>query len=610
MKKSLIYIIFSLTFILPVSSQLFDGLNEDFLDSLPESIKGDVLDQVDLDGELEEIENIFRDDTTLENNKRVLELLKSQVELLGKRIGVEDGSDDLPRFGSELFSSIQTTYSPTNIPNPGGSYILDVGDVLKINYFGNYNDDFEVLVDRNGSIFLEEVGAITVKGLNLANAQDAIQNFVSNSLIGTEVFTSLSELRDIRVIVIGNVTGQGMYTLPGGSSILHAINMAGGITDNGSYRKIKLIRNGELIYTQDLYDLIHSGLYDFKQLRSGDIVKIEAKLPEVAISGGISTPGRFEIRADENLEDLISYAGGLLHTSIEKILIQRINNSNSINMTLNINEINNFKLNGFDQIRVVHHQPEILNYLDIEVSGMVNKPGSYSFVMGQRLSDILETSGGYRDNAYPIGGILLRKSAKDSETAINDEIYKNFIKKLAKQAIEPSFAGFVRTPQTASTLGLILSEFKAVNPQGRVQAEFEISELIKDPSKDILLQPGDKIIIPQLSEYVYVYGDVNRPGTFSYSSGKSIKDYLEMSGGFSDTATGESLLIVNPDGTSKQITKSLFNNYSDSNILLPGSLIYVQPDLDALTDVQLASIFAPIASALSISLASLNTITN
>ena len=83
-----------------------------------------------------------------------------------------------------------------------------------------------------------------------------------------------------------------------------------------------------------------------------------------------------------------------------------------------------------------------------------------------------------------------------------------------------------------------------------------------------------------------------------------------MSGGFSDTATGESLLIVNPDGTSKQITKSLFNNYSDSNILLPGSLIYVQPDLDALTDVQLASIFAPIASALSISLASLNTITN
>ena len=215
-----------------------------------------------------------------------------------------------------------------------------------------------------------------MKGLNLANAQDAIQNFVSNSLIGTEVFTSLSELRDIRVIVIGNVTGQGMYTLPGGSSILHAINMAGGITDNGSYRKIKLIRNGELIYTQDLYDLIHSGLYDFKQLRSGDIVKIEAKLPEVAISGGISTPGRFEIRADENLEDLISYAGGLLHTSIEKILIQRINNSNSINMTLNVNEINNFKLNGFDQVRVVHHQPEIMNYLDIEVSGMVNKPSS------------------------------------------------------------------------------------------------------------------------------------------------------------------------------------------------------------------------------------------
>ena len=68
---------------------------------------------------------------------------------------------------------------------------------------------------------------------------------VKSSYIGTEAFVSLSNIRDINILVSGNAYNPGIYTLSGNSNMLHAIGVAGGINEYGSYRKINLIRNNK-----------------------------------------------------------------------------------------------------------------------------------------------------------------------------------------------------------------------------------------------------------------------------------------------------------------------------------------------------------------------------
>ena len=134
---------------------------------------------------------------------------------------------------------------PINEPNPDSSY-LDTGDVLNIQLIGqeDINDVFPIGGD--GSISMPDVGKLTLAGLTLKEAVSLIKSKVANIYIGTDVL-SLDQIRDVNVLISGNAKNPGVYTLTGNSNILHAITVAGGINDFGSYREINLLRNGEII---------------------------------------------------------------------------------------------------------------------------------------------------------------------------------------------------------------------------------------------------------------------------------------------------------------------------------------------------------------------------
>ena len=140
---------------------------------------------------------------------------------------------------------------PINEPNFDSSYILDYGDELEIQLIGQKSFIEKIAIKRDGSISIEDVGKIFVGGQSLADAVKMIKAKVNQLFIGSEAYVSLTNVRDIQIIVAGNVYSPGSYTINGNSNIFHALSVAGGPSEAGSYRSINLLRNLSLIHISE-----------------------------------------------------------------------------------------------------------------------------------------------------------------------------------------------------------------------------------------------------------------------------------------------------------------------------------------------------------------------
>ena len=119
-------------------------------------------------------------------------------------------------------------------------------------------------------------------------------------------------VRDIQVIIAGNVFSPGPYTLNGNSTLFHALAISGGPSEDGSFRQIDLVRGGKVIETADFYETFINGASSFSsRLRSGDLVFVRPVSNLVSISGAVKRPGTYELKLDENLSTVISYANGI-----------------------------------------------------------------------------------------------------------------------------------------------------------------------------------------------------------------------------------------------------------------------------------------------------------
>ena len=119
-------------------------------------------------------------------------------------------------------------------------HIRDNGDVLKVQLIGQINAVELLKINRDGSLNIPDIGKINVAGLSLIEASKIIKSRVDSVLIGTDVYVNLDEIRDVNVLVSGNAQNPGIYTLTGNSNILHALTVAGGVNEFGSYRELIL----------------------------------------------------------------------------------------------------------------------------------------------------------------------------------------------------------------------------------------------------------------------------------------------------------------------------------------------------------------------------------
>ena len=543
--------IFIFTFIIFTSVTISQEFNEDYLQSLPEEVREDVLKRVDSKSESEK--PIYRNPS-------------SEVE---KRVA----STDI--FGKKFFTTYQSTFMPINEPNFDANYILDYGDVLKIQLIGQKDiiDNYEI--SRDGSINLPDIGQIYLSGNTLKEAILMIRAYITKAYIGTDVFVSLESVRDVNVIVSGNVFNPGIYTLSGNSNPIHALVMAGGVDEFGSYRDIKVKRGNKVIHTIDVYDFLINGRSEtYHRLQSGDLVFVEKAQKHVLVQGGVNRPMKYELKNDETLDMAIQYANGYSATAdIKNISISRLN-SGSIDL-INLgpdNSLSNFQANDQDVLNV-----KTFKYINVSINGSIENPGAYMIEPGQGILDLVNRAGGYSKSAYPFGGILLNKGA----LAINAEANKNLYGNLLDVIIDISS----KNPEAEnSSLLELVSLVYETEPNARIQAEFDLNKLRQDRSADIILQNNDEIFIPEKINHIYVYGEISNQGTIRYKENEDVNYYINKKGGLLDSADSKSIYVLLPNGETFKLNqrKRIFsNNISvSSQELYPGSIIFIPREID------------------------------
>ena len=535
-------------------------------------------------------------------------LSQIQADLDNVKADLDSQSDmsrsQLEIFGKQYFTSFQSSYMPINMASYNPEYIVDYGDKLTIQLVGTINKILDMHVERDGSIMLLSIGKIHVSGLSLERATELIEARVSSTQIGTKVFVSLSAVRDMNIFTIGSVEFPGMYTLSGGSSILQVIDAAGGISDQGSYRNIELIRNNQIIEKIDLYKPLIEGKVVFEnQLRSGDVVAVRSRLDTIQVSGAVGYPAIYEFKQGESLKDIVRYAQGLSSSSTNQLLYtsRQTNERNGITSMLAPNDLEGISPQNGDYLFAPLFEPRPNPIRTVTLTGEVTNPGKYSIAPGETLSSVLKRAGGYTEVAYPFGGTLIRENTKKIESKINERIYTDMIKFVASSA---------NAAQVASneSFALILNEFKKAEPIGRVTAEFNISKLTSNQELDLPLEDDDQINIPQYNSEVYVLGEVLNPGARLYKPNSAGRDYINISGGLGTYAEKNKTIVIHPNGDAFLLSDNYLNFISSNVDIYPGTIIYVPREIGRLEGVNYAATIAPIFSSLALSLASLNSI--
>jgi protein involved in polysaccharide export with SLBB domain len=569
--------IFLSTLFLLSTTSYSQELDEAYLASLPESVRADVLDKI-ADRQVED-SPVYR---------RPSSMIKKPL-----------GDDDSNRFGAKIFNMMQTSFMPINEPNFDSSYVLDFGDTLEIQLVGQQNSIDELSIKRDGSINISEIGKISVAGLTLESASSLIKNKISNAYIGIEAFVTLVNIRDIQVLITGNAYNPGIYTLNGNSNLLHALSMAGGIDENGSYRQIELIRDNVVINSIDLYDIFIHGKSGFGQrLRSGDSILIKPTNELIALTGAVKRPGVYELTSDEDYSDLFAYGNGFSASAdINSLRVERLNKEEVefINIS-EVKDLSSIKPVAGDRLNVRSYIRKSVN-----ITGAVKTPGTYIVARDDTLLSLIEKAEGYRDDAYPFGGILNNKRTAEINADAVDKLYNTYVQKLISKG-DALFA--------SESLPFILEELKKSTISGRVMAEFDLDVIRTMPQLDTNLDDGDTIIIPSKTQQIYIYGEVNNPGTIRYTPGQSIQKYLELSGGALDSADNKNIYVVHPNGELNRISGSsrlsFLDNRGEDILIYPGSVIYIPRKVNSRDPAVVASIWAPIVSALALSITSLS----
>ena len=595
-----------LSFILISVSLHAQEFDQEFLDSLPDDVREDL--ETRNETRAEQANETFRPYLYSSKLSQAEELLslkdRLEKDLLDLERRLDTGEDlsineELEIFGFDFFNTFQTSFMPVNEPNPDSGYMLDVGDILQIQLVGqnDYIEDF--LVSSDGSINLPDIGKIVVAGLSLNDTSELIKSKVNSAFIGTEAFITLSEIRDVNILVTGNAQNPGIYTLTGNSNILHAIFAAGGISEFGSLREINLLRDNITIESLDIYDLLIEGQYNLnKRLRSGDVIFIEARKNIVTIDGAINRPAKYEVLENQKLINIIEYANGInRNADLENISLQRLVDGSLKTIPVpNESYFEAIKVEDGDSINIREYP-----YRQAKISGAVLKPGSYTMAAGETISDLINRAGGYTENAYQFGAIYLNEDAKKVNELSKEILYQEFLDNIIAAAQQNIGADL--TP-----IVLLTEELNNTNPNGRV-----VIDLLNNSTLDLYgIKEGDELFVPEKNYVVYVYGEISSEGAVMFSENKDVEYFVEKSGGYKKFADNESIYILHPNGESQlyRSKRNIFESSPKSDIkIYPGSIIFVPRELDDSTPRRLAAqAYVSILGNLGIALASLSAI--
>jgi protein involved in polysaccharide export with SLBB domain len=409
----------------------------------------------------------------------------------------EDYERELRRrkiFGTELFSNKNLTFEPNlRMPTPP-NYRISTNDELLIDVYGYSEVQHQLKVTPDGYIRIPYLGPVYVNGLTMEEARIRITKQLATIYGGiktgnTFVQLSLGNIRSIRVLLIGEIERPGTYSLPSLATVANALYVSGGPGENGSFRNIQVIRNGQTAATFDLYDFIARGdLTNNIVLQDQDIVKVNPYKTRVELIGEVKRPAIFEAKDNESLQQILDYAGGYTDKAYREIIrANRTNNRQREVVNVTAAQIGTFQLRSGDQFFIDSILTRFSNR--VTVSGAVFHPGDYALEDGMTVGDLIRKADGVKEEAALSRGVIRR--LQDDYT--------------------PSMISF--------------NVADAVNGRQRLVLQREDSVVIYS-----------KMGLRELYQ-VKINGEVNQPGQYVYADSMQLEDLILIAGGLKDAAS-------------------------------------------------------------------------
>jgi protein involved in polysaccharide export with SLBB domain len=444
-------------------------------------------------------------------------------------------------FGYDFFSNPNISFTPNlNLATPS-TYELGPGDELLIVIWGAAENSYRNQVDREGAIRLKNIGPIYVSGLSIKEAKFKITAYLKRIYSGigatkdshnrVNVDISLVGVRTVQVNIIGEVKVPGTYSLSALSSVLNALYASGGPTENGTFRKVKVIRQGTNLGTFDIYKYLIEGSEEGNVLvRDQDKIIVSPFLSRVQVQGNVKRPGLYELLEGETLEDFIGYFSGFTSDAYkERLIVERVNGTQKEVREILVSNQPNFILKDGDVVTVQKVIDRFENRISIE--GAIFRPGNYQLSEGLTLFDLLEKASGVKEDAFLERGIIYRTM---------DDVKQEII-------------------------------------------SFSVKNVL-NKSENIDLKREDKVRVFRESELkenktISISGAINMPQTIQFIDKMSIEDFIAVSGGFREGADVKIIDIARrvSDGDFKTISKNIKRSTSDDLVLNENDIFYLEP---------------------------------
>ncbi len=314
-------------------------------------------------------------------------------------------ANELNPFGLEIFNGSAAAFAPVPETPVPETYLLGPGDQLIINLWGRADQEYNLSVDREGKIFIPKVGEMVVWGMTIPQFETKLKARLAKIYSNFQVSVMLGKLRSVKVFVLGEIKRPGGYTLSSLSTFFSALYAAGGPSERGSMRKIKVLRQNKEVAELDLYEFLLKGhIAADQKLETGDVVYVPVAGPQVKIKGEVRRPAVYELKGDEKIRDLIGLSGGLLPTAyLKQVVLDRLRENDQrelVNLDLSdsARDSGNLVLKDGDELSVLskyQFRPNV-----VWVAGKAKHPGGFERREGMRVGELLNGGEQLEPDAY------------------------------------------------------------------------------------------------------------------------------------------------------------------------------------------------------------------
>lgn len=443
-------------------------------------------------------------------------------------------------FGIGLFRRANVSFVPgLNLPTPV-DYQLGPNDEIIVDLWGDTQQSLRFVVSREGAIKPDKLGPIYINGLTIKRAEEKIIERLSQIYSGLKggpeerkIFyqVSLGQIRTISVEIIGLVEQPGIYSLPSLATVYHALHASGGPSVDGTFRDIRLIRNGKLLASIDIYTFLTSGIKSGDlRLKDGDIIMVPSYKNRVTIEGEIKAPAAYELKSNEPLEKLLEYANGFTNQAYKSVIgIKRNGDSQRELLDISAEDYGNFLLKDGDVIEIGKILARFSNRVVID--GAVLREGEYELQEDMTVKSLVEKADGLRGDAVLDRAAIYRKNSDYTESVI----------------------------------------------------AFDLKGIMDGTVADIKLQKEDLLVINSIYDlneeyFVQISGEVSEQGVYPFFKQMTVQDLIVLAGGFKESASKSQIEIsrrntsddisINSEIISIPVDEELRLSVEDRNILI------------------------------------------